>query len=158
MLDIIQEIRGNTPEETEDTSQKTSSEALVEEIETEQVPEEIATILEEEIYDVQAEADSLDAEGEFPDTDEIEEADEVQSPEELAKLGLQLVRQGELGEGIALLEQAVILAPEKAEAHFNLGIAYTLQEAIPNAMLAYQKALEIDPLYLDAKRMLTGMP
>ena len=63
--------------------------------------------------------------------EDLEEAEIVPSPEELLKNGIRCVRQGKLDEGIAALEQAVASAPEKAEAHFNLGIAYTLQEFYP---------------------------
>ncbi len=61
------------------------------------------------------------------------------SSEELIKSGVQLVRQEKLDAGIELLEQAVELVPEKAEAYFNLGIAYTLKEFTPKAIDAYQK-------------------
>ena len=77
----------------------------------------------------------------------LEEAELVPSAEELLKNGIRCVRQGKLDEGIAALEQAVASAPEKAEAHFNLGIAYTLQEFQPSAIRSYQKAIELDPQY-----------
>ena len=38
-------------------------------------------------------------------------------------------------------------APDRAEAHFNLGIAYTMQDAVHKAIHAYQKAIALDPMY-----------
>ncbi|PID57542.1 hypothetical protein CSB45_06860 [candidate division KSB3 bacterium] len=78
---------------------------------------------------------------------ELEEAKIVPSPDELLKDGIHHVRQGKVDEGIAALEQAAAAAPEKAEAHFNLGIAYTLQELYPAAIRSYQKAIALDPQY-----------
>ncbi|MCP4403861.1 MAG: tetratricopeptide repeat protein [bacterium] len=85
--------------------------------------------------------------GEFEMPENLEEAEIIPSPEELLKSGIRCVRQGKLDEGIAALEQAVASAPRKAEAHFNLGIAYTLQEFHASAVRSYQKAIELDPQY-----------
>lgn len=68
-------------------------------------------------------------------------------PEEQFKEGLELVRQGKLDEGIKIIENAVQDVPGKADAHFNLGIAYTLKDNIPQAINAYKKAIDIDPQY-----------
>lgn len=87
---------------------------------------------------------------ELEDIEEIEateKAGDVASPEELVKTGVDLVRRGHLDEGIRKIEAVIAQVPEKADAHFNLGIAYTLKENLPQAINAYQRAIEIEPKY-----------
>ena len=80
--------------------------------------------------------------------DDLNDApDTLRTPEELIKAGVNLVRQGQLDEGIGMLEEAIESAPGRAEAHFNLGIAYTLKESIGYAIQAYQRAIQLDPQY-----------
>lgn len=83
----------------------------------------------------------------FDEIEKSQEIEEVESPEEIIKSGLDLVRQGHLDEGIKKIEEVIEYIPEKADAYFNLGIAYTLKEDIPQAISAYQHAIEIDPKY-----------
>lgn len=166
MLDIIQEIRGekSQPEQGSEYSPEVQSQfktSVEDEEEYEEVDEyeevaEIETDHESPRGDVTSEDGGLEGGEEskesdiqeiFEAPDEIEEAEEVPSPEELLKSGINFVRQGKLHEGIAILEQAVETSPEKAETHFNLGIAYTLQAATAQAIEAYQRAIGLEPRY-----------
>jgi len=80
--------------------------------------------------------------------DDLNDApDTLRTPEELIKAGVNLVRQGQLDDGIGMLEEAIETAPGRAEAHFNLGIAYTLKESTGYAIQAYQRAIQLDPQY-----------
>ena len=83
----------------------------------------------------------------FDEIEEGQETEELVPPEEFIKSGLELVRQGHLDEGIKKIEEVIEYVPEKADAYFNLGIAYTLKEDISQAISAYQRAIEIDPKY-----------
>ncbi len=156
MLDIVQEIRGESGHPGRD-SYELSQEQFT--IETEQdgiedagaaSKKESITVEnseeDEEIFGVTNDSEEVIG-GWTSSEEEVIEEVEVVSPEELLKLGLDLIRKGELDEGIEKIEELVEYVPEKADAHFNLGIAYTLKEDIPQAISAYQRAIEVDPKY-----------
>lgn len=52
---------------------------------------------------------------------------------------------GGISQATARLEEAVELAPDLAEAHEGLGMAYESAERPTEALAAYQRALELDP-------------
>jgi tetratricopeptide (TPR) repeat protein len=64
--------------------------------------------------------------------------------------GLQFVQSGFFDKAIASFEQAVTLDPDFAEAHYNLGVAYTDTQQPEKAIAAWQKAVAIKPDYVDA--------
>ncbi len=155
-LDIIQEIRGESVYPGQD-----SHELFQEHLDTETKQEEMDDINAEdqeesfadaadaaEIHGVDSESEDIGSEpAMFEDIEESQEVEEEESPEELIKSALDLVRQGDFDEGIEKIEAVIEYVPEKADAHFNLGIAYTLKENIPQAISAYQRAIEIEPQY-----------
>ena len=171
--DMIKEIRGNTLLPQNDSEVPAAADAgsggsddYEELLDYEELPAEEEAEAEELERPVRTDGPPLNAtiekdeQSELPKEDactaetdklevleNLEEAEIVPSPEELLKNGIRCVRQGKLDEGIAALEQAVASAPEKAEAHFNLGIAYTLQEFHPSAIRSYKKAIDLDPQY-----------
>lgn len=157
MMDIIQEIRRGTarteirpdlnPPSKVNESLESTHAAHIEHEKSPDKENSEQELAEDEILEVSEEELSSDIEDLSVQDDEIEEAEEVTSPEELIRAGIQLVRQEKLDEGITLLEQAVQITPDKAEAYFNLGIAYTLKEFTPKAIRAYQKAIELEPEY-----------
>ncbi len=146
MLDIIQEIRGkNTPEDRvmeqadpdpEDGFDETPPYETFDELnqENEGVDETDESAM-MQAYDIGEEESVID-----------EETEDV-SADDLLKAGIRYVKQGRLEDGIASLEQAVKVAPDRAETYFNLGIAYTVQERISQATDAYQRAIELEPSY-----------
>lgn len=171
MEDIIKEIRGSSsssPREPQFSRLRSTSPTLepkdIRNIETDGISEDeengeyeeyIEEIIEEEepledIEDVELIEEEELIEDVSEDQDAIDEEESSQrelSPEETIKIGLDLVRQGQLDEGITYIERAIQYVPEKADAHFNLGIAYTLKEDMPRAIQAYQRAIEIDTQY-----------
>jgi len=48
-------------------------------------------------------------------------------------------------EAKALLVKSIVLNPESAEGHFQLGRLYTTKGNMPGAVASYQKAIELDP-------------
>lgn len=150
-LDMIQEIRGaatgpsdrkpqasllkqEPPSQIDIKKEVMESPFREEETEQDVMPLEENEEIEEEVIIVE-EVDAEDAE------------EEAIAAEDQIKNGLELVRQGRLDEGIELIEGAIQQVPDKADAHFNLGIAYTLKDALPKAIRAYQRAIRIDPKY-----------
>ncbi len=165
MLDIIQEIRGKAASQTAEESEAEPTETVESEIQpgTDAIPlketngKSIKTaqkihnnedVAEEEILEVnEADIEEVEIDAETPDMTDIEETEEMIAPDDLIKSGIQLVRQGDLEAGIAKLEHVTQTAPEKADAYFNLGIAYTLKEDLPRAIKVYQKAIKLEPSY-----------
>lgn len=157
-LDLIQEIRGgSTPVE-----QKSQSSPLrilpLKAANDDDVPEEdIAETAgtDVEVLEVLEEEEPLSPEELPEEVEEIQDDDmgrgedeqQALSPEDLIREGLDLVRQGSVQEGILKIETAVQQVPDRADAHFNLGIAYTLNDNLPQAINAYQRAIEIDHHY-----------
>jgi tetratricopeptide (TPR) repeat protein len=64
--------------------------------------------------------------------------------------GIDLLREGRVGEARTLLEEAVRLGPDLAEAHSQLGTAQLLSGELDRAEASLDRALEIDPDYVDA--------
>ncbi len=56
----------------------------------------------------------------------------------------------------ALFERALAVTEKNAIAHYNLGLALSLQGRATEAKLHYQKALEIAPAYTEARNNLAG--
>ncbi|PIE31698.1 hypothetical protein CSA56_17530 [candidate division KSB3 bacterium] len=163
MAEMIQEIRGaNSSDEApplQDTSgspeefdqliedEKTENPQEVEDTEAEYNNVDEYVLEENDGMDIYSARDVGEGEDAIKDVEAIEEAETVVSPEELLKSGIRFVKQGKLDDGITTLEQAVAITPDKAEAHFNLGIAYTLKESTPQAISSYQRAIELDADY-----------
>ncbi|HUK57672.1 MAG TPA: sulfotransferase [Stellaceae bacterium] len=68
----------------------------------------------------------------------------------LAGLGAAIVAQGGLEEAIAACEAAVGIAPDLAEANFNLAGAYVAANRTEDAVARYQEALAADPALIEA--------
>lgn len=60
-------------------------------------------------------------------------------------LGVSYIQQGQLKNGIDLVEQALVLKPDYAEALFNLGCALQASGRLDEAVARYESALAIDP-------------
>lgn len=67
--------------------------------------------------------------------------------------GMMLARHGRIGEAELQL-QAVL---SKAEVHYNLAAVYELQHRKELAKLEYQKSLDADPTFVDAKEKLASL-
>jgi len=155
MLDIIQEIRGESAHLSQDLDESSEEQGDAE-IKPASRRKDMESPQNEPMKEPAANGNTGNNEGtgdlerareEKEFTEDVEDAEEVVPPEELIKSGLELVRRGHLDEGIKKIEAVIAYVPEKADAHFNLGIAYTLQENIPQAIIAYQQAIAIDPRY-----------
>jgi len=69
---------------------------------------------------------------------------------------IRLWKEGKKPEAIEKFEQAVRLAPDSAEAHFSLGVAYEGMQKFSDALASYKNALEIIPTkpeYREAVRL-----
>ncbi len=67
------------------------------------------------------------------------------SASELVELGLDYHEQGELDKAIAEFQQAIQIAPDFVEAHYNLGLAYSDQGEFDAAIAAYEEAIRLAP-------------
>ncbi len=68
---------------------------------------------------------------------------------------------GRIEDAVRRAQQGALLPPERAEAHYVLGQAYEARGAdgdVEAARSAYQKALELQPGYPDARRALDALP
>lgn len=65
-------------------------------------------------------------------------------------LGVSYVQQGQPLSGIAFFEQALVLKPDYADAHFNLGCALQALNRLDEAIACYERALAINPDYAGA--------
>lgn len=68
--------------------------------------------------------------------------------------------QGRYDDAVRRAQQGALLPPESAEAHFHLGQAYEARRAsgdVENARRAYQRALELDPGFMDARTALDAL-
>lgn len=72
-------------------------------------------------------------------------------------LGTCLVQLGRYGAALPYFQRAVASQPTSAEAHNNLGFAYTLIQNAEQAERAYNAALEHDPGHLAAQRNLAQL-
>lgn len=59
--------------------------------------------------------------------------------------GMQLYKVKEFGEAAEKLERAIAMNPEKAEAHFYLGICYLFEEKSKGAITSFRRALDLKP-------------
>lgn len=64
-----------------------------------------------------------------------------------AQLGLAAAEAGDLEEGARNLQVAASLQPNNPQHYFNLGILYERAGKTKDAVLAYEKALEVDAIY-----------
>jgi tetratricopeptide (TPR) repeat protein len=74
----------------------------------------------------------------------------VRSPGAHVNLGVALVAQGRLAEGIAAYRQAIALKPDYTDAHYNLGIALAAQNQLSEAIAAYRQAIALKPEHANA--------
>lgn len=63
----------------------------------------------------------------------------------------------QIEESVAALEKAVGLAPDFADAHYNLGRAYTEQNLREKAINEFKEALNINPKYRAAKSLMSAL-
>ncbi|HEY5999720.1 MAG TPA: tetratricopeptide repeat protein [bacterium] len=72
----------------------------------------------------------------------------------LSNLANILIERGELREGIELTRQSLLLRPQEAVAHNNMGIALAKLGRLDEARPWFETALRLDPAYLPAMRNL----
>ena len=65
-------------------------------------------------------------------------------------LGVALVEQGKIREGIPYISEAIRIKPRYADAYNNLGNAFLLQGKLDGAIAQYEKALRINPRNFNA--------
>ncbi len=65
-------------------------------------------------------------------------------------LGTLYAQRDDLKKGIALLDKAIGINPNHAEAHFNRGLAVQMQGNYEEALASYKKATMLDPSYNEA--------
>ncbi len=64
---------------------------------------------------------------------------------------------GQREEAIEHFQQALRIRPDYAEAHYNLGLAFTQLGRIDQAIAHYQQALRINPDYAQAQTALARL-
>lgn len=74
--------------------------------------------------------------------------------EMLTQFGVVLIRAREIADAIKVLEAAILLSPENALAHLNLGDACREAGMYPKAIAELNRAIELDPSLQDAYRSL----
>lgn len=76
------------------------------------------------------------------------------SPDYMAynNVGITLALEGRIEEAIDFFLKSIQLKNTFKNSHFNLGVAYEMKGMGQDAILSYQKALDIDPQYTDAQR------
>ncbi len=70
------------------------------------------------------------------------------------------LQQGRVDDAVRRAQQGALLPPESAEAHYYLGRAYEARRAsgdIENARRAFERALELDPGFTDARTALNDL-
>ena len=77
--------------------------------------------------------------------------------ETLTKLGTALTAQGDATAAVAVLTRAVALTPNNPAAYDTLGVAWAMQDYLPQAAGAFTRALEVDPEYGPARRHLARL-
>jgi tetratricopeptide (TPR) repeat protein len=85
-----------------------------------------------------------------PTVEPTKKAAESPAPAETANaliVKAKQVGEGNLGEAVVLLSQAVAADPKSVQAHFELGRVYTRMKQYPKAIGAYTKAAELDPKF-----------
>jgi Flp pilus assembly protein TadD len=73
-----------------------------------------------------------------------------------SKLGSLLVERGQVNEGMAHYQKALVLQPDDAATHYNLGIALAKTGQMDEAIRQYQEALRLKPDYAEAHNNLGG--
>ncbi|MCX6911944.1 MAG: tetratricopeptide repeat protein [Verrucomicrobia bacterium] len=73
-----------------------------------------------------------------------------------SKLGSLLVERGEVNEGMAHYQKALVLQPDDAATHYNLGVALAKTGQMDEAIRQYQEALRLKPDYAEAHNNLGG--
>src|SRR5207248_7138829 len=71
-------------------------------------------------------------------------------------LGVSLVGQGRIDEGIAVYREAIAIEPYHWKSHFNLGIALEKKGEIDAAVEEFSKTAELNPRYAPALRELAN--
>lgn len=67
---------------------------------------------------------------------------------------VELIKQGDIAGSLNHVQQALRIKPDYADAYFNLGKIYANRKEYPQAIAAYRAAIKLDPLYLNAYKML----
>jgi tetratricopeptide (TPR) repeat protein len=65
------------------------------------------------------------------------------------EMGIGYLDQGQFDQAIAEFQAALQIAPDNAQAHYNLGLAYQKQDKLDEAAAAYQKAIQANPNLAD---------
>ena len=73
-----------------------------------------------------------------------------------SKLGSLLVERGQVNEGMAHYQKALVLQPDDAATHYNLGVALAKTGQMDEAIRQYQEALRLKPDYAEAHNNLGG--
>jgi len=73
-----------------------------------------------------------------------------------SKLGSLLVERGQVNEGIAHCQKALVLQPDDAATHYNFGSALGLKGQTDEAIRQFQEALRLKPDYAEAHNNLGG--
>ena len=68
----------------------------------------------------------------------------------LNHLGVLMSQEGEVHQATDLIEKAIALQPDYAEAHFNLGVALNKQGRIVDAVAAFKQTLRLRPNHAEA--------
>ena len=68
-----------------------------------------------------------------------------------------LEREGDLAGALRHLLGAAVIVPANAEVNLRLGTLYRLREETENALQSFERAVECDPLSLDAHRNLAEL-
>jgi predicted O-linked N-acetylglucosamine transferase (SPINDLY family) len=66
------------------------------------------------------------------------------------KRGLELAQEGKLDDSVASYRQALLIRPDSAGAHNNLGNVLMMQGALDEAVPTFQQALRLDPHHIEA--------
>ncbi len=67
------------------------------------------------------------------------------------------IRKGHFGKAIEQYKLALEINSKNPATHYDLGLSYRRKGLFNNAVVEFQKVLEIDPDFKEAKRNLTGL-
>lgn len=88
-----------------------------------------------------------------PDQEEVAEEKPLETRPSSPEVELTLTRayeaaqQGDLDGAIQLYQEAILVSPDDARLHYNLGNLHEQQNNLSKAYLSYQRALELNPRY-----------